>query len=150
MTIQEAHQGGITKAHALYGRVTGRQLALHPARMFAWEKFLVIHKFTETDIELVLHYLQKQIREGNNFPAALWFRNTIEDPIKFEEILNDARARKRNALPARTDKESVQCATGRCRTQREQQIISMNERVQWHLSQMRKAVDDNKTIPKEV
>lgn len=142
MTIQEAHQGGITKAHALYERLTGRTLSMHPARMFAWEKFLVIHKFTEADIELVLCYLQKQIREGNNFPAALWFRNTIEDPAKFEELLNDARARKRNALPARTDKESVQCATGRCPIKKEQPIISMNERVRWHLERMRKIVNE--------
>lgn len=145
MTIQEAHQGGITKAHALYGRVTGRQLALHPARMFAWEKFLVVHKFTEGDIEMVLHYLQKQIREGNNFPAALWFRNTIEDPIKFEELLNDARARKRNALPAKTDKDNVLCATGRCPPSSKVPIVTMNERVQWHLNQMRKATNETKS-----
>lgn len=145
MTIQEAHQGGMTKAHALYERLTGRTLSMHPARMFAWEKFLVVHGFAEADIELVVRYLQTQIREGHNYPAALWFRNTIEDPAKFEELLNDARAKKRNALPARTDKESVLCATGRCPPKKEQPIVSMNERVQWHLLQMRRAVDDNKT-----
>lgn len=140
MTIQEAHQGGISKAHALYERLTGRQLTLHPARMFAWEKFLAVHKFTEGDIELVIRYIQNQIREGRNFPAALWFRNTIEDPVKFEEILNDARARKRNTPAPQTDKERVLCSTGRCPPSKKTPVVTMNERVQWHLDQMRKAI----------
>lgn len=142
MTIQEAHQSGISKAHALYERLTNRQLILHPARMFAWEKFLVVHRFAEADIELVIRYLQNQIREGHNFPAALWFRNTIEDPTKFEELLNDARARKRNAIPVQTNRESILAATGRVAKKQEAGIITINERVRWHLEQMRRIVNE--------
>lgn len=147
MTIEEAHNGGIVSAHAKFEQLTGKQYQLHMARKFAWEKFLVRRKFSEDDMTIVVRYLQKEIREGRTFPPVLWFNNLIEETDKFEEYLNDAKAKARNAQPAKTDRDSVLEATGRCKPceQRQEGLVKMDERVQWHLNNMRKAISETKS-----
>lgn len=142
MTIEQAHQGGIANAHSCFERLTGKQYQLHTHRMWCWEKFLVARKFSEADIEKVVRYLQTEIAAKRAYPPQLWFANLIEQPDKFEEYLGDARAKARNALPARTDKDSVLEATGRCKpcAERKASMVSMNDRVRWHLEEMRKAI----------
>lgn len=141
MTIEQAHKDGIASAHCRFEQLTGKQYQLHTARMFAWEKFLVRRKFNEEDLTIVVRYLQKEIAAGKTFPPVLWFNNLIEAPDKFEEYLNDAKAKARNTVPPKTDRDSVLEATGRCKPceQRQDGLVKMDERVQFHLDQMRKA-----------
>lgn len=142
MTIEEANQGGgIASAHAAFERLTGKQYMLHTARIFAWEKFLVRRKLTVEDIGIVVKHLHGEVAAKKAFPPQLWFSNLIEQPDRFEEYLNDAKAKTRNAAPPKTDRDSVLEATGRCKPceQRQGGLVGMSERVQYHLDQMRKA-----------
>lgn len=143
MTIEQAHQDGIASAHARFEQLTGKQYQLHTARMFAWEKFLVRRRFNEEDLTVVVRYLQKEIAAGKTFPPVLWFNNLIEVPDKFEEYLNDAKAKARNALAPKTDRDSVLEATGRCKPCEQKQggLVKMDERVRWHLDNLRRAID---------
>lgn len=141
MTIEEAHKGGIASAHSAFERLTGKQYQLHTHRVYCWEKFLIGRKFSEADIEKVVRYLQGEIATKRAFPPQLWFANLIEQPDKFEEYLGDAKAKARNALPARTDRESVLESAGmKKETSSQINVISMNDRVRWHLDEMRKAI----------
>lgn len=141
MTIEEAHHGGIASAHEAFERLTGRKYMLHHHRIFAWEKFLVRRKFTVEDIGIVVRHLQREVADKKAFLPQLWFSNVIEDTDRFEEYLNDAKARKRNALPPNTDRDSVLEATGRKEKQCDQiNAISMSDRVKWHLENMRKTI----------
>lgn len=143
MTIEQAHKDGIASAHTRFEQLTGKQYQLHSARMFAWEKFLVRRRFNEEDLTVVVRYLQKEIAAGKTFPPVLWFNNLIEAPDKFEEYLNDAKAKARNAIVPKTDKDFVLEAVGRTiQRKKDISVISMNERVRWHLDNMRKTIND--------
>lgn len=145
MTIEQATQSGIASAHAAFERLTGKRYQLHTHRIWHWEKFLVIRKFTEADIEAVVKYLQGEIATKRAYPPQLWFVNLIEQPDKFEEYLGDAKAKARNAIPAKTNRDAVLEAAGRpaCKPC-SSGVVNLNERVQWHLLQMRKAVNEQK------
>lgn len=144
MTIEQAHKDGIASAHTRFEQLTGKQYQLHTARMFAWEKFLVRRRFNEEDLAVVVRYLQKEIAAGKTFPPVLWFNNLIETPDKFEEYLNDAKAKARNAIAPKTDRDSVLEATGRCKPceQKRGGLVKMDDRVRWHLDNMRKTIND--------
>lgn len=144
MTIEEAHNGGIASAHSRFEQMTGKQYQLHTHRIYCWEKFLVGRRFSEEDITKVVQYLQSEIAAKRAYPPQLWFNNLIEQPDRFEEYLGDAKAKARNALPAKTDRDAVLEATGRTDRQKPLNVISMNDRVKWHLENMRKAVSENK------
>lgn len=140
MTIEQAHKDGIASAHCRFEQLTGKQYQLHTARMFAWEKFLVKRRFNEEDLTVVVRYLQKEIAAGKTFPPVLWFNNLIEAPDKFEEYLNDAKAKTRNAAPPKTDRDLVLEASGLQEYHQPKQIVKMDARVKWHLEQMREAI----------
>lgn len=141
MTIEESHAGGIAEAHNAFEKLTGKQYMLHTARMFAWEKFLVRRKFTVEDIEIVVKHLQGEIAAKRAFPPQLWFNNLIEDTDRFEEHLNEARAKNRNAVAFKTERDRVLEASGRPRVSKSEiNVISMNDRVKWHLEQLRNAI----------
>jgi hypothetical protein len=142
MTVEEANISGIAVAHEAFERLTGKQYMLHPARKFAWEKFLVVRRFTVEDIGVVVKYLQEEIAAKRAYPPQLWWNNLIEQPDRFEEYLNDAKAKNRNAVPVKTNKDVVLEVSGRPRESKQSEInvISMNDRVKWHLEQMRKAI----------
>lgn len=141
MTIEEAHHGGIASAHEAFERLTGRKYMLHHHRIFAWEKFLVRRKFTVEEIGVVVKYLQGEVAANRAFPPQLWFNNMIEQADRFEEYLNDARAKMRNAKPVKTGKDSVLEATGRPMAKEvRMSTVSMSDRVKWHLENMRKAI----------
>lgn len=143
MTIEQAHQSGIASAHTVFECLTGKRYQLHTHRIWHWEKFLVARHFTEADIETVVKYLQSEMAAKRAYPPQLWFVNLIEQPDKFEEYLGDAKAKARNAIPAKTNREAVLESIGRVAKKQEDGVITMNERVQWHLLQMRKAVDSS-------
>lgn len=143
MTIEQAHQGGIASAHAAYEKLTGNQCQLTTHRIWCWEKFLVGRKFTSADMETVVKYLHGEVAANRAYLPQLRLYNLIDpDQLdRFEAYLNEARAKKRNAAPVKTNRDAVLEGSGRPRVRKSEiNVISMNERVKWHLEEMRKAV----------
>ena len=92
----------VTKAHALYCRLTGYELPMRFDRERFWFEFL--KQFTLADLELVIQFLQRAIRRGERNEGALRFRNLICQPDYFDEELSMAKkaasARKRKPAEA--------------------------------------------------
>ena len=79
----------IQQAHALYCRLTGQRVGLHCGRERLWcELFLA--GFTEADVQRVIRYLQREIREGRRNIGALKLSNLLQLE-RFEEDLNISR-----------------------------------------------------------
>ena len=79
----------IQQAHALYCRLTGQRLSLRFDRERLWcELFLA--GFTEADVQRVIRYLQREIREGRRKVGALKLSNLLQLD-RFEEDLNISR-----------------------------------------------------------
>lgn len=72
----------------------------------AWFRFIKAG-FGVNDLEFLLIWLKRQIREEKRLPGALRFSTLIGDTFKFEEELSLARAESRNLKPAPTPKERV-------------------------------------------
>jgi hypothetical protein len=104
----------IAKLHAAYERFTGHKLKLDGVylREWAWTEWIK-RGFTEPDLELVVRYLQFQIRKDLRRPESLLFRNLIQEVDRFEEDLNMARDWKRNKRPEPTARQEILAATGR-------------------------------------
>lgn len=79
----------IQQAHALYCRLTGQLVSLHFDRERLWYE-LFQAGFTEADLQRVIRYLQREIREGRRNVGALKLSNLL--PLdRFEEDLNISR-----------------------------------------------------------
>ena len=79
----------IQQAHALYCRLTGQRVSLRfdRERLF----YELFHAgFTEADLERVIRYLQREIREGRRNVGALKLSNLLQLD-RFEEDLNISR-----------------------------------------------------------
>lgn len=100
----------IRKLHAAYVRLTGRPLPLEMSMIFRWEVWSA-KGWTEDDLETVIRYIQRLIKDGRRFPESLRLYNLL-DPDKFVEDLAEVRARSRikREDPGRA---SVLRATGR-------------------------------------
>ena len=82
--IERIHQ-----AHALYCRLTGQRVSLRFDRERLW--YELFHAgFTEADLQRVIHYLQREIREGRRNVGALKLSNLLHLD-RFEEDLNISR-----------------------------------------------------------
>ena len=81
----------IQQAHALYGRLTGQRVSLGFARERLWYE-LFQAGFNEADLQKVIRYLQREIREGRRNVGALKLSNLLQ-PDRFEEDLNISRVR---------------------------------------------------------
>ena len=79
----------IQQAHALYCRLTGQCLVLRMDRLLLWEQ-LFQAGFTETDLQRVIRYLQREIRDGRRNVGALKLSNLLQLD-RFEEDLNISR-----------------------------------------------------------
>jgi len=79
----------IQQAHALYCRLTGQCVLLRMDRLLLWEQ-LFQAGFTETDLQKVIRYLQREIREGRRNVGALKLSNLLQLD-RFEEDLNISR-----------------------------------------------------------
>jgi hypothetical protein len=79
----------IQQAHALYCRLTGQRVSLRFDRERLW--YELFHAgFNEADLQRVIRYLQREIREGRRNVGALKLSNLL--PIdRFEEDLNISR-----------------------------------------------------------
>lgn len=81
----------IQQAHALYGRLTGQRVSLRFDRERLWYE-LFQAGFNETDLQRVIGYLQREIREGRRNVGALKLSNLLQLD-RFEEDLNISRVR---------------------------------------------------------
>ena len=82
--IQSIHQ-----VHALYCRLTGQRVSLRFDRERLWYE-LFRAGFTEADVQRVIRYLQREIREGRRNVGALKLSNLLQLD-RFEEDLNISR-----------------------------------------------------------
>ena len=94
----------IQQAHALYGRLTGQRVSLRFDRERLWFE-LFRAGFTEADLQRVIRYLQREIREGRRNVGALKLSNLLQLD-RFEEDLNISRVllyapKPASALPPR-------------------------------------------------
>ena len=79
--IERIHQ-----AHALYCRLTGQRVSLRFDRERLW--YELFHAgFSEADLQRVIRYLQREIREGRRNVGALKLSNLLQLD-RFEEDLN--------------------------------------------------------------
>ena len=81
----------IQQAHALYCRLTGQRVSLRFDRERLWYE-LFQAGFTEADLQRVIGYLQREIREGRRNVGALKLSNLLQLD-RFEEDLNISRVR---------------------------------------------------------
>lgn len=79
----------IQQAHALYCRLTGQRVSLRFDRERLWYELLRAG-FTESDLQRVIRYLQREIRDGRRNVGALKLSNLLQ-PDRFEEDLNISR-----------------------------------------------------------
>ena len=79
----------IQQAHALYCRLTGQRVNLRFDRERLW--YELFHAgFNEADLQKVIRYLQREIREGRRNVGALKLSNLLQID-RFEEDLNISR-----------------------------------------------------------
>jgi hypothetical protein len=79
----------IEQAHALYCRLTGQRVSLRFDRERFW--YELFHAgFNEADLQRVIRYLQREIREGRRNVGALKLSNLLQID-RFEEDLNISR-----------------------------------------------------------
>jgi hypothetical protein len=89
----------IQQAHALYCRLTGQRVSLRFDRERLW--YELFHAgFTEADVQAVIGYLQREIRQGRRNVGALKLSNLLQ-PDRFEEDLNISRVALRPPRPPR-------------------------------------------------
>ena len=79
----------IQQAHALYCRQTGQRVSLRFDRERLWYEFFQAG-FSQTDLQKVIGYLQREIREGRRNVGALKLSNLLQLD-RFEEDLNISR-----------------------------------------------------------
>ena len=79
----------IQQAHATYCRLTGQRVSLRFDRERLWYE-LFQAGFTEADLQRVICYLQREIREGRRNVGALNLSNLLQID-RFEEDLNISR-----------------------------------------------------------
>lgn len=79
----------IQQAHALYCRLTGQRVSLRFDRERLWYE-LFRAGFNEAELQKVVRYLQREIREGRRNVGALKLSNLLQLD-RFEEDLNISR-----------------------------------------------------------
>ncbi len=79
----------IQQAHALYCRLTGQRVSLRFDRERLWYEFFRAG-FNEADLQKIIRYLQREIREGRRNVGALKLSNLLQLD-RFEEDLNISR-----------------------------------------------------------
>jgi hypothetical protein len=79
----------IQQAHALYCRLTGQRVSLRFDRERLWYE-LFNAGFNEAELQRVIRYLQREIREGRRNVGALKLSNLLQID-RFEEDLNISR-----------------------------------------------------------
>ncbi len=97
--------------HATYVRCSSLAVDFTFARLQAWELWKA-RGWCNEDLKVVIEFLKREIREGRKWGSSLNFRSLIERTDVFEEVLAEARARRR--IPKMDPgKREVLRATGR-------------------------------------
>lgn len=81
----------IQQAHALYCQLTGQRVSLRFDRERLWYEFFQAG-FTEAELQRVIRYLQREIRENRRNVGALKLSNLLHLD-RFEEDLNISQVR---------------------------------------------------------
>lgn len=90
----------IQQAHALYCRLTGQRVSLRFDRERLW--YDLFHAgFNEADLQKVIRYLQREIRQGRRNVGALKLSNLLQID-RFEEDLNISRVQLHTPKPTPT------------------------------------------------
>ena len=89
----------IQQAHALYCQLTGQRVSLGFDRERLWYE-LFRAGFNEADLQRVIRYLQREIREGRRNVGALKLSNLLQID-RFEEDLNISRVQLYTPKPAK-------------------------------------------------
>lgn len=98
--IQRIHQ-----AHALYCQLTGQRVSLRFDRERLW--YELFHAgFNEADVQRVIRYLQREIREGRRNVGALKLSNLLQLD-RFEEDLNISRVQLHPPKPHAPEQKSA-------------------------------------------
>lgn len=116
MTPPIITQSQIDAYAAAYCRLTGFALShrgVFDHRTRAWYEFIRAGHSLE-DLELVVRWIQRGIREGKRQPGALRFSNLVERPDLFGEEVQLAKAEKRNAKPAPSPRDKAVAAFRAC------------------------------------
>ena len=87
----------IDQAHALYCRLTGQRVSLRFDGERLWYELLAAG-FTQADLQTVITYLQREIRQGRRNVGALKLSNLLQLD-RFEEDLNISRVALRIPKP---------------------------------------------------
>lgn len=87
----------IQQAHALYCQLTGQRVSLRFDRERLWYE-LFKAGFDERDVQRVIRYLQREIRERRRNVGALKLSNLLQ-PDRFEEDLNISRVQLHPSTP---------------------------------------------------
>jgi hypothetical protein len=95
----------IQQAHALYCRLTGQRVSLRFDRERLW--YELFHAgFHEADLQRVIGYLQREIREGRRNVGALKLSNLLQLD-RFEEDLNISQVRLHAPRPSQPNPGSA-------------------------------------------
>ena len=89
----------IQQAHALYCRLTGQRVILRFDRERLWYE-LFQAGFNEADLQRVIRYLQREIREGRRYVGTLKLSNLLQID-RFEEDLNISQVRLYTPKPSK-------------------------------------------------
>jgi hypothetical protein len=114
----------IQQAHALYCRLTGQRVSLRFDRERLWYE-LFRAGFNEADLQKVIRYLQREIREGRRNVGALKLSNLLQID-RFEEDLNISQVQlyaPKPAKPAPTPEPST-CQQEEAARQRALQLLA--------------------------
>lgn len=104
-----------------------------------WRVFIK-HGWTDDDLRLVVAYIR---REHPKFPAMLRFSRLIEMPEQFEEYLALAMAVRRNARPARTQRDAVIAAAGLSPEEiNDQNVVTPKDVLDKGYDRLRKIIDE--------
>ena len=91
----------IHQLHNTWNRATDQNIRMGVCSYeleHGWHEFIKAGH-TESDLLLVVRYLQSEIKKGERKPAALRWRNCIGDTLRFGEELELARGALRRKVP---------------------------------------------------
>lgn len=99
----------INLLHSTYCKFTGFNLpmvSICDTRRMAWQRFAAAGH-TQKELETVLIYLHRRIRDDHWDRGCTRFTRIVEDLNHFEEIFAEASADRRNARPSQSSKEAT-------------------------------------------
>ena len=107
----QALQERIIVMHAVYCRLTGRELPLTMQNRFAWEAWCA-KGWTEESLTMVIGYIKSLVRQNRRRPESFRIHNLL-DLERFGEDLAECRAVTRNSRPPITPRQAALRAAGR-------------------------------------